>query len=41
MIISNKRYCDECHSNKAYRYYIGWTIRDLCENCALKYHKIF
>lgn len=36
MIVGNKRYCDECNSEDAQRYYIGWVVRDYCVKCAIK-----
>ena len=40
MVVGNKRYCDECNSDNAQRYVVGWTVRDYCINCAIK-RKIF
>lgn len=36
MIADNKRYCDECNSDTAQRYIVGWVVRDYCINCAIK-----
>lgn len=37
MIVGNKRYCDECNSDdNVQRYTIGWIVRDLCLDCAIK-----
>ena len=41
MVIGNKRYCDECDSDNAQRYYVGRTIRDYCLECAIKYNVVF
>lgn len=38
MIVGNKRYCDECSSDNAKRYVIGWIIRDYCLDCAIKHN---
>lgn len=40
MDIGNKRCCDDCYSDDAQRYVIGWVVRDYCINCAIK-RKIF
>lgn len=37
MIVGNKRYCDECNSDNAQRYVVGWVVRDYCSDCAIKY----
>lgn len=37
MVVGNKRYCDECNSDDAQRYVIGWVVRDLCLDCVIKY----
>lgn len=36
MVVGNKRYCDECNSDDAQRFYEdgGLVVRDLCEECA-------
>lgn len=40
MIVCNKRYCDECNSDKARRFVVGWVVRDYCSECAIKYNII-
>ena len=35
MDVGNKRYCDNCNSDNAQRYVIGWVVRDLCLDCAI------
>ena len=38
MIVDNKRYCDECNSDKAQRYVVGWIVRDYCVECTIKHN---
>ena len=38
MIVDNKRYCDECNSDKAQRYVVGWVVRDYCVECTIKHN---
>ena len=37
MVGVDKRYYDDCHSDNAHRYVIGWVVRDYCQDCAIKY----
>jgi hypothetical protein len=39
-MVGSKRYCDDCHSDDAQRFYDGWVVRDYCINCAIK-RKLF
>ena len=36
MVVGNKRYCDECNSDNAKKYVVGWLVRDYCLECAIK-----
>ena len=40
MKVGNKIYCDECDSDNAKRYFVGWVVRDYCIKCAIK-RKLF
>ena len=41
MVVGNKKYCDECNSEDAQRFYCGWIVRDLCLDCSIKYKLTF
>lgn len=37
MKLIDKRCCNECNSDNAQRYVVGWVVRDYCSDCAIKY----
>jgi len=41
MIIGKDRCCDDCGDTNATRYYVGFVIRDYCDECANNHNILY